>query len=254
MVKAIVGANWGDEGKGKITDLFAAKSDIEMCIRDRLKEFGAACEAAGLTTEATNIFFSGSAPLTGPHVDEKSLLEYTDKALYKAASLGVKTSVLGSGAARKVPEGFSKEDAFQQMAELSYQLGDVAKKYGINIVIEPLNYKETNFILSSQEGLELMRQVNHPNVNILLDFYHMYVNGEDVSVVAEVAKSGRLLHTHISAPTRVFPRGKELEECMPFFAALKAAGYDGRMSVECSGDPFEDDWDSKIIREALARA
>lgn len=28
MVTAIVGANWGDEGKGKITDMLAAKSDI----------------------------------------------------------------------------------------------------------------------------------------------------------------------------------------------------------------------------------
>ncbi|HHT77480.1 MAG TPA: adenylosuccinate synthetase, partial [Clostridiaceae bacterium] len=28
MVKAIVGANWGDEGKGKITDMFADSSDI----------------------------------------------------------------------------------------------------------------------------------------------------------------------------------------------------------------------------------
>ena len=28
MVKAIVGANWGDEGKGKITDMFADESDI----------------------------------------------------------------------------------------------------------------------------------------------------------------------------------------------------------------------------------
>ena len=28
MVKAIVGANWGDEGKGKITDMLAQKSDI----------------------------------------------------------------------------------------------------------------------------------------------------------------------------------------------------------------------------------
>lgn len=28
MVKAIVGANWGDEGKGKITDMFATESDI----------------------------------------------------------------------------------------------------------------------------------------------------------------------------------------------------------------------------------
>lgn len=28
MVRAIVGANWGDEGKGKITDMLAKESDI----------------------------------------------------------------------------------------------------------------------------------------------------------------------------------------------------------------------------------
>ena len=28
MVTAIVGANWGDEGKGKITDMLGEKSDI----------------------------------------------------------------------------------------------------------------------------------------------------------------------------------------------------------------------------------
>ena len=28
MVRAIVGANWGDEGKGKLTDMLAEKSDI----------------------------------------------------------------------------------------------------------------------------------------------------------------------------------------------------------------------------------
>ncbi len=28
MVKAVVGANWGDEGKGKITDMLAEKADI----------------------------------------------------------------------------------------------------------------------------------------------------------------------------------------------------------------------------------
>ncbi len=28
MVKAVVGANWGDEGKGKITDMLAEHADI----------------------------------------------------------------------------------------------------------------------------------------------------------------------------------------------------------------------------------
>ena len=33
MVKAIVGANWGDEGKGKITDVMAAQSDVVIRFR-----------------------------------------------------------------------------------------------------------------------------------------------------------------------------------------------------------------------------
>lgn len=28
MIKAVVGANWGDEGKGKITDMLAREADI----------------------------------------------------------------------------------------------------------------------------------------------------------------------------------------------------------------------------------
>ena len=30
MVKAIVGANWGDEGKGKITDLLAPYERLQL--------------------------------------------------------------------------------------------------------------------------------------------------------------------------------------------------------------------------------
>lgn len=37
MVKAIVGANWGDEGKGKITDMLAADSDIVIRFQGRCK-------------------------------------------------------------------------------------------------------------------------------------------------------------------------------------------------------------------------
>lgn len=33
MVKAVVGANWGDEGKGKITDMLAKEADIIVRFR-----------------------------------------------------------------------------------------------------------------------------------------------------------------------------------------------------------------------------
>ena len=38
MVKAIVGANWGDEGKGKITDMLAEQSDVVITIVPADKE------------------------------------------------------------------------------------------------------------------------------------------------------------------------------------------------------------------------
>lgn len=30
MVKAVVGANWGDEGKGKIKDMLAKEADVSV--------------------------------------------------------------------------------------------------------------------------------------------------------------------------------------------------------------------------------
>lgn len=33
MIKAVVGANWGDEGKGKITDMLAKEADIIVRFR-----------------------------------------------------------------------------------------------------------------------------------------------------------------------------------------------------------------------------
>lgn len=38
MVKAIVGANWGDEGKGKITDMLAEESDIIVRFEEELMQ------------------------------------------------------------------------------------------------------------------------------------------------------------------------------------------------------------------------
>lgn len=51
---------------------------------------------------------------------------------------------------------------------------DVVAKYGINIVIEPIDLIEnpTIFLTSVTEGFEIVRAVNRPNVKVLYDFYH----------------------------------------------------------------------------------
>ena len=38
MVQAIVGANWGDEGKGKITDMLEKKQTLSFVFREELMQ------------------------------------------------------------------------------------------------------------------------------------------------------------------------------------------------------------------------
>ena len=46
MVRAIVGANWGDEGKGKITDMLAKESDLKGFAGKKEEELTAGQTAA----------------------------------------------------------------------------------------------------------------------------------------------------------------------------------------------------------------
>jgi sugar phosphate isomerase/epimerase len=57
---------------------------------------------------------------------------------------------------------------------------------------------------------------------------------EQDSVEDVVAAGSLLRHTHIAAyRTRLAP-GAEPCDLIPFFRALKAGGYDGRLSIECT--------------------
>ena len=38
MVKAVVGANWGDEGKGKITDMLGKEADMSVFRVERMQD------------------------------------------------------------------------------------------------------------------------------------------------------------------------------------------------------------------------
>jgi len=191
--------------------------------------------AAGITPEAFNVFVGG-VQLTGPDVDRKSVEAYVRTALERARSLGAQTIVFGSGGARRVPDGFARPSAWDQLAEFLTMTGPIAQEHGIIIAIEPLATKECNIINSVSEAVELARRVNHPSIRVLADIYHMFADGESYSAVSE---AGDLLaHVHLSDPqTRKAPEsGREPDS---FLGALKKAGYDGRISLECAWDDFD---------------
>ena len=112
-------------------------------------DFAALCkrvERSGIRCEACNNFFPGRIRLTGPDVDEQAVRAYYAKALERAATLGVKSIVFGSAGAKRVPEGFDMDRAYQQVVQVTRETGEAAAKYGITIVIEPVRMPDCNII------------------------------------------------------------------------------------------------------------
>ncbi len=185
--------------------------------------------ALPLKPEAFNNFFPGAVRVTGPDVDWAKVEAYAARAIQRAAMVGGKVMVVGSGGARNVPDGFSWDEAWAQLRHLFQMMGPIAAKWGITIVIEPLRRQESNIVNLVTEGLRMAREVNHPNIKALADFYHMDELGEPLEHLLDAGPD--LGHVHV-ADTGRFRPGSGVYPYPTFFRYLKQAGYDRRISME----------------------
>jgi len=190
-------------------------------------------KALGIATPVANLFLPATLKVTGPQIDTEAQMAHVRKALSRLAKLGTEIVVFGSGGARRVPDGFAKEEAFKQLVDFGRRAAVEARTHGITITIEPLRKQETNIINSAAEGLELVKAINDPNFQLMIDFYHLASEQEDPAIV--IKGKDHLRHLHVANPTgRVFPQKWEEFDYGPFFANLKAIGYDKRISMEGS--------------------
>lgn len=205
-----------------------------------------------LPVEACNSFLPGNLKCVGPAPLHEDILKFGETAFRRAQMAGIKTIVFGSGGARAIPEGFSRDEARNQFISLCKQLAPFAKKYNVVLSLEPLNTKECNFINSVAEGGEIVKAVNHENFRLLADIYHMLMENESP---ANITKYGDLLyHTHIAEKTGRSAPGVNNEDFTPYFRALKDVKYKGRMAIECSWKNLEDQAAGalKVMRTQLA--
>ena len=188
-------------------------------------------QALGVPVPVTNLFIPANIKVTGPEANPDQQMAYVKKAFARLARLGTQIVVFGSGGARRVPDGFSMEHALKQLIDFGRRTAEEAKPHGITIAIEPLRRQETNIINSAAEGLELVTSINHPNFQLMIDFYHLASEQEDPSII--VRAKDHLRHLHMANPQgRVFPLKWEEFAYQPFFENLKKIGYDKRISVE----------------------
>ena len=187
---------------------------------------------APLKPEAFNGFIPASHRITGPDADLEKALDYASEAMRRCRALGAEVIVLGSGGARRLPDGWAPTRGLDQFETFCRELGPRAAEHEIVIAIEPLNHTEDNLVNSVAAGAAIVDAVAHPNIKLLADFYHMHHDEEAVEDAAKVGE--RLVHTHLADLGRVAPGFAEQGEAdfVGFFRALNAAGYDARCSFE----------------------
>lgn len=165
---------------------------------------------------------------------------YFARVLPRLAMAGVKTLVFGSGGYRRVPEGVSNDAAYARVLEFLNHLSGLIRPYDFTIAIEPLNQKECNILTTSAEAAGYVRELNLPNIRLLVDYYHFLLEHERLSAIDDYA--GMLVHTHIANPVgRVTPAAGDGVDYVGWYRALKKIGYDGLVVAECGllGDDLQ---------------
>lgn len=113
------------------------------------------------------------------------------------------------------------------------EAAEVASDAGVRVLIEPINPVDMPgyFVDSVRAGVELIEEIDHPNIRLQLDLYHAQITEGDLTrLIRRVAP----LTSHIqiaSVPHRNEPDSGELNH--PYlFDLLDASGYTGWVGCE----------------------
>lgn len=183
----------------------------------------------GLPVPAFNCMFPGNLALLNPDTSDGEILQYLQDMFSRVQRLGGRVAVFGSGKSRMRPESVPYDQAFRRLTQVTRIIGDAAGQHGVTAVIEPLNRTETNMINSVAEGACLKAAVNHPQVKLLADYYHIAMEGQPPE---DLARVGGIAHCHIATlQGRKTPLEPE-DGFKAMFAAMKQTDYQGLISVE----------------------
>jgi sugar phosphate isomerase/epimerase len=194
--------------------------------------------AAPLRAEALSGFFPPFVGLqvVGPEVDRAKVRRYTETMLTRAAQVGGRVIGIGGGRARSIPEGYPINRAREQFRDFLGTVGDLAATRGLTIALEPLNREETNLINTIPEALDLLRELNRPSLRVMVDYYHLFSDGDLIDDLVQA--QGMLAHAHTSDAGRR-PPGTEGTDQLALLRVLRAIGYEERLTIESRYQDFD---------------
>ncbi len=138
---------------------------------------------------------------------------------------GVVYSALGKYNAPVTPEG--RRNMVTALRRLAARAADA----GITIGLEVVNRYESNVLNTVPQALELIEEIDAPNVMVHVDVYHSNIEEVPATAVRQAAAAGRLGYVHIGESHRGY-LGTGTVDFGAFFGALREVGYTGPVTFE----------------------
>jgi sugar phosphate isomerase/epimerase len=169
--------------------------------------------------------------LTHPDADvRRDTAAYFRDLIDLCADLGGKVMVIGSPKQRNLQPGVTREQGMAFAREVFDACVELAGQRGVTLALEPLGPKETNFIQTAQEAIELIERVGHPALRLNLDVKAMSEEAKPIPQIIH-ASAPYLAHVQVNDPNLLGP-GMGAVAYEPIIAALREVGYDEWLSVE----------------------
>ena len=144
---------------------------------------------------------------------------------------GGRTDGLWLAQQRSLQPGVTPAQALANAAEVLRAALPACADRGVRICFEPLTQKETDFINTCAEAMELIQMVDRPNFCLHQDVKAM-LGAESAPIPELIARhAARVGHFHAN-DTNLLGPGMGSTDFVPIFAALKRANYQGWVSVE----------------------
>ncbi|MFD2148473.1 sugar phosphate isomerase/epimerase family protein [Mucilaginibacter antarcticus] len=170
--------------------------------------------------------------IAGPAVNEQCVLPYADSLFMRAKQAGVNWLILGSGGARRIPDGYDAKKAQVDFTVLCGKLALLAQMHKIMLVLESLETDETNFLVNLKETAEVVRAVNNPNFRLNVDIYHMGRMKESPQVIVDNADL--IVHCEIAELEKRTLPGMKGDDLKPYLRAIRKAKYKGPIFIEAT--------------------
>lgn len=188
-------------------------------------------EILGIHWLLANVVSDTTLYVTHPDADVRmNTSAYFFQLTQLCADLGGRVMVIGSPKSRSLLPGVTRDDAMRYAREVFTPCLELAAQHKITLAIEPLGPKETDFLNTAAEGIELIERINHPNFRLHLDVKAM--SSEPTPIPEIIKQSAKYLaHFHANDPNLLGP-GMGDVKFEPIIKALDDVEYDGYLSVE----------------------